>query len=169
MRKLIYTIIIFLISGIWLSSCKTSRNMDIQKQVDYSSDLLFLKNSIELLRTEVNKQTKITSAKLSNLLIENKTIDLSPPDSAGKQYLIRESITKASKQEQEKIDVDEIIELTLQQFSKQLNGISDKMDVFLNQKEKVVELSWWDLNQNKVYISITCLIIIGWLIYRLMK
>ena len=169
MRKLIYTLIIFLISGIWLSSCKTSRNMDIQKQVDYSSDLLFLKNSIELLRTEVNKQTKITSAKLSNLLIENKTIDLSPPDSTGKQYLIRESITKASKQEQEKIDVDEIIELTLQQFSKQLNGISHKMDVFLNQKEKVVELSWWDLNQNKVYISITCLIIIGWLIYRLMK
>lgn len=41
MKALIY-ITIFLMSGIWLSSCKTSRNIDIQKQVDYSGEFQYL-------------------------------------------------------------------------------------------------------------------------------
>ena len=36
----------------------------------------------------------------------------------------------------------------------------------MNQKEKVIELSWWDLHKDKVYIGIIILIGIGWLIYK---
>lgn len=76
MKALIY-ITMFLMSGIWFS-CKTSRNIEMHKQVDYSREFQYLRNVIESLRLDVNKQTKITSKKLSDLKIENKTVDLSP-------------------------------------------------------------------------------------------
>ena len=165
MKALIY-ITIFLMSGIWFTSCKTSRNIETQKQIDYSGDFLYLRNLIESLRLDVNKQTKITTDKLSDLKIENTTVYLSPPDSTGKQYPIKESTTTASKQDQERTEVDETLSIALQQFSNRLDSLSYKVDAMLNQKETVLELSWWDLHKDKVYIGIIIFIGIGWLIYK---
>ena len=117
----------------------------------------------------MNKQTKVTTDKLSDLKIENKTVYLSLPDSTGKQYLVKESTTTASKQEQERSEVDETLSITLQQFSNRLDTISNKVNALLNQREKVVELSWWDLHKDKVYIGVIILIIICWLAYGLRK
>ena len=153
-------------SGIWFTSCKTSRNIETQKQIDYSGDFLYLRNLIESLRLDVNKQTKITTDKLSDLKIENTTVYLSDPDSTGKQYPVKESTTTASKQEQERIEVDETLSITLQQLSNRLDTISNKVNVLLNQKETVVELSLWDLHKDKVYIGIIGLFIVGWMVYR---
>lgn len=150
-------------SGIWFTSCKTSRNMEIQKQVDYSGELSRIQSIIESLRTDVSKQTKITTDKLSDLKIENKTVYLSLPDSTGKQYLVKESTTTASKQEQERSEVDETLSITLQQFSNRLDTISNKVNALLSQREKVVELSWWDLHKDKVYCYVIGLILAGWL------
>ena len=147
-------------SGIWFTSCKTSRNMETQKQVDYSGELSRIQSIIESLRTDVSKQTKITTDKLSDLKIENKTVYLSLPDSTGKQYPVKESTTTASKQEQERTEVYETLSITLQQFSNRLDTISNKMNALMNQKEKVIELSWWDLHKDKVYVGIIVLIII---------
>ena len=168
MKMLIY-LTIFLMSGIWFTSCKTSHNIETQKQIDYSGDFLYLRNLIESLRLDVNKQTKVTTDKLSDLKIENKTVYLSLPDSTGKQYLVKESTTTASKQEQERSEVDETLSITLQQFSNRLDTISNKVNALLNQREKVVELSWWDLHKDKVYIGVIILIIICWLAYGLRK
>ena len=148
-------------SGIWFTSCKTSRNMETQKQVDYSGELSRIQSIIESLRTDVSKQTKITTDKLSDLKIENKTVYLSLPDSTGKQYPVKESTTTASKQEQERTEVYETLSITLQQFSNRLDTISNKMNALMNQKEKVIELSWWDLHKDKVYVGIIVLIIIA--------
>ena len=115
---------------------------------------------IESLQMNVNKQTKITTDKLSDLKIENKTVYLSAPDSTGKQYPVKESTTTASKQDQERTEVDETLSIILQQLSNRLDTISNKVNVLLNQKETVVELSWWDLHKDKVYIGIISLIII---------
>ena len=156
-------------SGIWFTSCKTSHNIESQKQIDYSGDFLYLRNLIESLQLDVNKQTKVTTDKLSDLKIENKTVYLSLPDSTGKQYLVKESTTTASKQEQERSEVDETLSITLQQFSNRLDTISNKVNALLNQREKVVELSWWDLHKDKVYIEVIILIIICWLAYGLRK
>ena len=153
-------------SGIWFTSCKTSRNIETQKQIDYSGDFLYLRNLIESLRLDVNKQTKSTTDKLSDLKIENKTVYLSLPDSTGKQYPVKESTTTASKQEQERTEIYETLSITLQQFSNRLDTINNKMNALMNQKEKVIELSWWDLHKDKVYIGIIILIGIGWLIYK---
>ena len=160
MKALIY-ITIFLMSGTWFTSCKTSRNMETQKQVDYSSELSRIQSIIESLRADASKQTKITTDKLSDLKIENKTVYLSLPDSTGKQYPVKESTTTASKQEQERTKVYETLSITLQQFSNRLDTISNKMNALLNQREKVIELSWWDLHKDKVYVGIIVLIIIG--------
>ena len=139
-------------SGIWFTSCKTSRNMETQKQVDYSGELSRIQSIIESLRTDVSKQTKITTDKLSDLKIENKTVYLSLPDSTGKQYPVKESTTTASKQEQERTEVYETLSITLQQFSNRLDTISNKMNALMNQKEKVIELSWWDLHLSLIHI-----------------
>ena len=168
MKALIY-ITIFLMSGIWFTSCKTSRNMETEKQIDYSGDFLYLQNLIESLRLDVNKQTKITTDKLSDLKIENKTVYLSSPDSTGKQYPIKESTTTASKQDQERTEVDETLSITLQQFSNRLDTISNKVNALLNQREKAVELSWWDLHKDKVYRYVIGLILAGWLVYKFKK
>ena len=154
-------------SGIWFTSCKTSRNMETQKQVDYSGELSRIQSIIESLRTDVSKQTKITTDKLSNLKIENKTVYLSLPDSTGKQYPVKESTTTASKQEQERTEVYETLSITLQQFSNRLDTISNKVNALLNQREKVVELSWWKLHKDKIYIGVILLGIINWIIYGL--
>ena len=124
---------------------------------------LYLRNLIESLQLDVNKQTKVTTDKLSDLKIENKTVYLSLPDSTGKQYLVKESTTTASKQEQERSEVDETLSITLQQFSNRLDTINNKVNALLNQREKVVELSWWDLHKDKVYCYVIGLILAGWL------
>lgn len=153
-------------SGTWFTSCKASRNMETEKQIDYSGDFLYLQNLIESLRLDVNKQTKITTDKLSDLKIENKTVYLSLPDSTGKQYPVKESTTTASKQVQERTEVYETLSITLQQFSNRLDTISNKMNALMNQKEKVIELSWWDLHKDKVYVGIIVLIIIVLIIHK---
>ncbi|QNL37334.1 histidine kinase [Bacteroides ovatus] len=168
MNRIIY-ITILLTSAIWLSSCKASRNIEMQKQVDYYGEFQYLRNMIESLQMNVNKQTKITTDKLSDLKIENTTVYLSPPDSTGKQYPIKESTTTASKQDQERTEVDETLSITLQQFSNRLDTISNKVNALLNQREKVVELSWWDLHKDKVYCYVIGLILAGWLVCKFKK
>ncbi len=152
-------------SGIWLSSCKTSRNMEIQKQVDYSDDFIRIQSIIESLRVDVNKQMKMTTEKLSDLKIENTTVYLSAPDSIGRQYPVKESTTTASRQDKERTEVDETLSVILQQFSNRLDSINNKVNALLNQKETVIDLSWWDLHKDKVYIGII-IFIVGYLMYR---
>ena len=149
MKRLIYIITFILMSGIWLSSCKTSRNMEIQKQVDYSDDFIRIQSIIESLRVDVNKQMKMTTEKLSDLKIENTTVYLSAPDSTGRQYPVKESTTTASRQDKERTEVDETLSVILQQFSNRLDSINNKVNALLNQKETIVELSWWDLHKDK--------------------
>lgn len=156
-------------SGTWFTSCKASRNMETEKQIDYSGELSRIQSIIESLRADVSKQTKITTDKLSDLKIENKTVYLSPPDSTGKQYPIKESTTTASKQDQERTEVDETLSITLQQFSNRLDTISNKVNALLNQREKVVELSWWDLHKDKVYCYVIGLILAGWSVCKFKK
>ncbi len=157
---IIYTIIMLV-----CCSCATSKNTDTQKQVDYSNDLLHIQSLIESMRYDFTKQTKVTTDKLSKLKVENKTVYLSEPDSTGKQHTVKESTTIASKDEQERQEVDETIVSRMEQFSARLDSVSNKLDVLLNERTKVIELSWWNLYKDKVYCGIIFLLIAGWLVY----
>ena len=152
-------------SGIWFASCRTSRNMETQKQVDYSGDLQYLRKIIEELRIDLSKQTKIVNDRLSNLKVENTTVYLSDPDSTGRQHIVKESTTTASRQEQERTEVDETLSISLQQFSNRLDTISDKVTALLNQKERVDELSWWDLHKDAILTSLVLVTLFG--LYKL--
>lgn len=147
-----------------LCSCQTSRNMDMQKQIDYSNEFKHIQGMIESLRVDVSKQMKMTTDKLSNLKLENKTVYLSLPDSTGKQYTVKESTTTASKNEQERTEIDKTLSITLRQFSNRLDTLSNKVNALLNQKEKVVELSWWDLHKMDIFVMI---IIVGLIICKI--
>ena len=151
MKRIIY-IIILLMSAIWLSSCKASRNMETEKQVDYSGEFQYQRNMIESLKMDVNRQTKITTERLSDLKIENTTVYLSAPDSTGKQYPVKESTTTA-------------LSITLQQFSNRLDSLNGKVNAILSQRKKIIELSWWDLHKNKVYLVIALMIVVIWVVY----
>ena len=107
----------------------------------------------------------MTTEKLSDLKIENTTVYLSAPDSTGRQYPVKESTTTASRQDKERTEVDETLSVILQQFSNRLDSIDNKVNALLNQKETVIELSWWDLHKDKVYIGII-IFIVGYLMYR---
>ena len=63
------------------------------------------------------------------------------------------------------MEIDESLSITLQQFSNQLDTLSNKVDAFLNQKERLIELSWWDLHNMDVYAGLFILVF-GWLAYR---
>ena len=101
--------------------------------------------------------------------MENKTVYLSAPDSVGKQHVVKESTTTASKQEQERTEVDETVSVTLQHLSNMLDTLSNKVDAILNQKENIVELSWWDLHKDNVYCCIIGLLTVSWLWDKLRK
>lgn len=159
MKRLIY-IIILLMSALCLFSCKSSRNIETHKQVDYSGDFQYLRKVMEELRIGLNKQTKIVNDRLSDLKIENTTVYLSAPDSTGKQHVVKESTTKASKLEQERSEIDETLSITMRQFSSQLDTLSNKVNALLNQRENVVEMSWWDIHKDKVYIGSIILIVV---------
>ena len=102
---------------------------------------------------------------MSDLKIENTTVYFSSPDSIGKQYPIKESTTTASKREQERMEIDETLSLALKQFSNRLDSLNGKVDVMLNLKEKIVEISWWDIYKGKLYCAIVGLLIIIFLHY----
>ena len=89
-----------------------------------------------------------------------------PDTTTGKQYHIKESTTTASKKDQERTEVDETLSITLERFSNRLDSLSGKVDAMLNQKETVVELSWWDLHKDEIYVGIIVLIIIGVIFWR---
>lgn len=61
--------------------------------------------------------------------------------------------------------MDETLSVILQQFSNRLDSIDNKVNALLNQKETVIDLSWWDLHKNKVYVGII-IFIVGYLMYR---
>lgn len=167
MKRSLYIFCLLIICLVWLSSCATSRNSDTQKQVDYSEDFLQIQNKIESFRTDVIKQTQATTDKLSNLKIENRTVILSPPDSTGRQHVVQESTTKASKDDKENTRIDETVNITIQQLTMQIDSLSNKVDTLLKEKQTVIKLSWWDLHKDAVYASIGALLIGAFVAYRI--
>ncbi len=165
MKKSLYIITSIII---WLlcSSCKTPRNIENDKQVDYSGNFSHIQGMIESVRTDFGKQTQTITDRISDLNIENKTIYLSLPDSTGKQYPIKESTTNAFKQDKEKTEVNEILYTSLCKLSNRLDTINHKINALFHQEEKVVELSWWDLHKDSISKTFLAFVIFFLAIYK---
>lgn len=161
-------ILICLFSGLIFIGCHSSKNLQTNEHIDYSSELKQLRNSLDSLHLDVNKQSQITSDKLSNLKLENTTIYLSHPDSTGKQYPIKRSTTSLNKQEEEHTQEFETLCVAFSYLSDRIDSLSRNVNQMLNKQEAIKELSWWDLNKDKIYVG-AFLIIIGLILWNRIK
>lgn len=147
------TIIGFAIGVLLLSSCAASKNIEQQQYTDYSCELQRIHKSLDSLHIDIDKQSQITSDKLSNLKLENTTVYLSVPDSSGKQYPIKQSTTNINKQDTEHITSTEVLAASISQISSKIDSLYQTVDKLSQSSDKVTELSWWDLNKDKIYWS----------------
>lgn len=153
MKRFLLTLFCILVT-LMLLGCRSSKNLQNNEQINYSSELQRLNNSLDSLHLDVNKYSQITSEKLSNLKLENTTTYFSLPDSTGKQYKVKQSTTNIDKQDQEHTQIYESIAASLTQLSNRIDSINYKVDELFDKQEVVKELSWWDLHKDKVYLSI---------------
>ena len=163
-------LIILLTSAICIG-CRTSQNTEGTKHIDYSGELSGMKSSLDSLLATVQMETTELSNKIGKLKVENKTVYYSVPDSSGKQYPVIVSETNADKEDKESTERYDNLTANLSVISNRIDSISRKMDSLLREQHKTIELSWWDLNKDKVYVSILIVIIIGmgYLVYKLKK
>lgn len=152
--------LIILCALLFLSACATPRNAETDKQTDYTSDFNWLKSQMESLRADFSKQTNSITDKMSNLKVENRTVILSPPDSTGRQYPIQESTTTATKDDQERQEVNETTTLSIDKLDARIDSLSNTVNTFIKEQSKVVELSWWDLYKDKIYAAILVVILV---------
>lgn len=156
------------ILGIILVGCATPKNTDRNTQVDYSNVLHQMQTRMDTLLANMEAQRKETSEKLSNLKVENKTVYFSPPDSTGKQYPTMVSETNASKDEKENKTTETELKVTIQRLVEEVTDLRNELNSAIVQKEKVREVSWWDLHKVDVYAGLF-IFVLGWLIYKFRK
>lgn len=147
-----------------LAGCAASKNIDRDTQVDYSNNLQQMQNRMDSLLYNMKLMQRETSERLSNLKIENTTTYLSVPDSTGKQYPTVISETKANKEEKENKTTDTKIEATMQRLIMEVNDLKQQLNTSITDKEKVKEVSWWQLHKVDVYAVLFALIIVIWLV-----
>ncbi len=151
-----------------LARCATSKNTDRNIQVDYSNVLQQMQTRMDTLLANMEAQRKETSEKLSNLKIENKTVYFSPPDSTGKQYPTMVSETNVSKDEKENKTTETELKVTIQRLVAEVADLRNELNTAIVLKEKVKEVSWWQLHKVDVYAGLFILVL-GWLTYRSFK
>lgn len=148
-----------------LAGCATPKNTDRNTQVDYSNVLQQMQTRMDTLLVNMEAQRKETSEKLSNLKVENKTVYLSPPDSTGKQYPTMVSETNASKDEKENKTTETELKVIIRRLIEEVADLKNELNANVVQKEKVKEVSWWQLHKVDVYAGLFILVL-GWLIYK---
>lgn len=148
-----------------LAGCATPKNADRNTQVDYSNLLQQMQSRMDSLLINMEMQRKEKSEKLSNLKVENKTVYLSSPDSTGKQYPTMVSETNASKDEKENKATETELKVTIQRLVEEVTDLRNELNTAIVQKEKVKEVSWWQLHKVDVYVGLFILVI-GWLVYK---
>lgn len=171
-RRLSFWLAVGLSAMLWsilLSSCAVPKNMEQESHMDYSDVLQKMHIRMDSLLYNMDMVRKETSEKLSNLKVENTTTYLSVPDSAGRQYPTVVSKTTANKEEKETQSIYTEISVTMQQLVEEVSGLKQQLNSVISDKEKVMELSWWDLHKDKIYTGAILLLFVFVLIGKLKK
>lgn len=161
--------LVVMVTVMSLAGCATPKNTDRTTNVDYSSYFQQMQSRMDSLMYNMRMQRKEVSEKLSNLKIENRTVIYSQPDSTGRQYPTQVSETTVNKEDKENKTTDTELNVIIQQLVTEVNDLRQKLDTAISDKEKVVEVSWWDLHKDKVYAGVFACIIVGWMVYRWRK
>ena len=151
-------------------SCK-SQEIQTDEAKDYTAYFERQESRTDSMFKKLDAEYKRTSEKLSSLKIENTTTYYTLPDSIGKQYPVVVSTTKADKNEKEKEEMYAELSGVVERLQTQIDSLSELIKGAETKKEKLVELSWWDANKGKVYMTVACVIIAlaANLIYKLKR
>lgn len=168
MKPYIY-LIILLASAIWLPGCKTSKNVDSDKQIDYTGELSQMQRLIDSLTIAINMQGKEITERLSNLNVEHKTVYYSDPDSTGKQYPVIVSETTANREDKENTETYIEMNATLTELRDKLSSMESRLDGLIKEQQKLSEISWWNLHKWEVFFFVVILVVVGVLVYKLRK
>ena len=152
-----------------LFGCATPENVDRNVQIDYSNGLHQMQNRMDSLLYNMQLMQKETNEKLSNLKLENKTVYLSVPDSIGRQYPTSVSQTTVNKEEKEHKTTDMRTEATLKQLITEIDELRQQFNAATLKKEKVEEVSWWQLHKVNVYATLLVVLLLVYLIYKVRK
>ena len=152
-----------------LSGCATPENVDRNVQIDYFNGLHQMQNRMDSLLYNIQLMQKETNEKLSNLKLENKTVYLSVPDSIGRQYPTSVSQTTVNKEEKEHKTTDMRTEATLKQLITEIDELRQQFNAATLKKEKVEEVSWWQLHKVDVYAILLVVLLLVYLIYKVRK
>lgn len=165
MRPLFLYIILLLA----LSACRTSQNVDTDKQVDYSGELAGMQNRLDSLMATMQVERKEITDRLSNLKVEHKTVYYSVPDSTGRQYPVIISQTNADKEDKENTETTTELHATISELRAEVTSLNQRIDSFVKEQQKVAEMTWWDLHKWEVCVVVVLLIVVGYMIYKLKK
>lgn len=149
-----------------LASCATPRNSDTSVTSDYSSRLEGIEHSLSSLYADIEKQSAMVSDRLSNLKVNNTTVVYSPPDSTGKQYPVEVSTTEVNRENKQLTRMEENLSVDIDVLARKVDSLSNVVNSALMQKDKVVELSWWDRYKTEVFMSAVVIILVLQFLYR---
>ena len=152
-----------------LSGCRTSRNMDVDKNTSYHSGLDEIDAKFDSIMATIKIQQHEISEKLSDIKSSSRTVYYSDPDSTGKQYPIVVSETSTSREDKESKDTFTDTEASIREIRDEVRQLTSNVDSLLQEKSKVVEMSWWDMNKWYVYLSAVAVIVILSLVYKLKR
>ena len=164
---LLYVLAVFCL----LCGCRTSKNVETQVQHDYSGDWLRLSRQMDSLWAGFQLSQRQVTDKLSNLKVEHVTTYYTLPDSAGKQYPVYVSTTKADKDEQTSEKVQTDMMATIRKLELRLDSLSSVIEAALREEQKVAEVSWWERHKGYVIGAAfgAVLVVLGWMVYRIRK
>ena len=166
--KTLYLLIILLTSAI-CSGCRTSKNVDTDKQVDYAGELTGMQHRLDSLLATMQVERKEITDRLSNMKVEHKTVYYSVPDSTGKQYPVIISQTNADKEDKENTEATTELNATISELRTELASLNQRIDSLVKEQQKVAEVSWLDLHKWQVFIFIVILVVVGYMVYKLKK
>lgn len=153
---------------LWLVGCKVSQNTERQVNRDYTSDMNNLSAQMDSLLADFRLSQRQVTDKLSNLKLEHTGTLYAPPDSTGRQYPVYVSTTKADKDERATEQLYTEMNATFRRLEQKMDALAETVDSALKKREKVVELSWWDLHKWQVGVGVLAVILI-YMVYRIKK
>ena len=152
-----------IITASLLCGCRSQR-IDTARQVDYSADLRGMQQRLDSLLASILIERREITDRLSNLKVEHKTVYYSRPDSAGRQYPVVVSETKADKRDKEQTEVDTELAATVQELRNEVSGLRERVDSMLREQEKVAKLSWWDRNKWRIALVVVIMGVVWYMV-----
>lgn len=178
MKHLIYITAIFLILGIWLTSCRSPqpsvKTDTTVKMAGIKDEVKSDKDSMSLvLEKKINKvYERINSL---NIEVRQLKTDYSTPDSTGKQYptSTMETKVKVNSNTTEKTMMNERVSLQLNEIKSSLDSIKSTLNYLIEQNVQTKpSLTWWQKTKQNISIFALgifiagMLVIMGWFAYR---